>query len=98
MQTNIAYGYESFPLASIQNNSTIQTVVAEIEARYSSIIQGQSVESIEVLELKSGKLNIIVRYLHVYFTIFWDPVLERILLLNSVSSFASEKFDPVEQK
>ena len=36
--------------------------------------------------------------MHLYFTIFWDPVLERILLLNSVSSFASEKFDPVESK
>lgn len=36
---NIAYGYESVPLTSLKNNSTLEAIVAQVETRYSDLIK-----------------------------------------------------------
>lgn len=41
---------------------------------------------VEKLELKDEKLNVLLKYPNAFFTAFYDPVLERTLLLNFVSS------------
>lgn len=57
---------------------------------------GEALTEIEALELKSGKVNYIFRYKTVYFTVFWDSVLKRIIFLNEVSKASRTEFTAVK--
>ena len=92
---NIAYGYENVNLADASHDAAVAHIQSEIEAKYSSLIVGQTVTEIEKLELKSGKINYVIKYDNVYFTVYYDTVLMRIVLLNAVTSLNNQQYSPV---
>ena len=92
---NIAYGYEDINLAESSHDQALIDIQAEIDVKYASMIKGQTVIGIQKLELKNGKVNYVIKYDNVYFTVYYDQILMRIVLLNAVTSLNNNQYVPV---
>jgi len=61
-------------------------------------MKNKVLDSIEVLELKNGKLNYKITYLDskthlsLKFMIYYDPNIQKVLVLNSVNLPSSQQF------
>lgn len=95
---DIAYGYETINLSAAESDHNVKTIVTQIGSRYSELIKNKTLQSIEVLELKTGKLNYKIVYLNpvthltVKFIVYYDPTLKKVLLLNTVNLPSSQQF------
>ena len=106
LDVDIAYGYENVSLSTINTDKNIKNILGQIDTKYSKLTKGKTLEFIEVLELKSGKLNYKIIYidpvthLTVKFVVYYNPKFEKVLLLNPVSLPNSQQFEELtdEQK
>ena len=92
---NIAYGFEDVNLAEASHDLALKDIQGEIESKYADLIAGQTISSIERLELKNGKINYVIKYQNVYFTVYYDQILMRTVLLNAVTSLNNQQYTPV---
>ena len=96
MDIDIAYGYETIDTSS--NDPRVKNVLTQIEGKYQPLIKGSSVDKIESLELRNGKTNYKITYLNSNthltqkFIVFYDPAIEKVLVLNSVSLPSGQQF------
>ena len=104
LDVDIAYGYETVSLSSVETDSNVKNIISQITTKYSQLIKGKSLQTIEVLELKSGKLNYKITYfdpathLTVKFIVYYNPVFNKILLLNPVNLPSSQKFEEMSEE
>ena len=61
-------------------------------------MKNKVLESVEVLELKNGKLNYKIIYtdsathLSLKYVIYYDPIIRKVLILNSINLPSSQQF------
>ena len=96
-EVSIAYGFEPVNIADASNDETISMIEREIKVKYQSTLRGQSIREIEKLELKNGKVNYKIRYDNVYFIVYYDTLLQRVLLLNAITSHTNTQYNPVNK-
>lgn len=93
---DIAYGYENVDKETSDPN--VAKVLAQITAKYEPIIKGSSLDKVESLELRSGKINYKITYLNLTthnsqkFIVYYDPVINKALVLNSISLPSAQQF------
>ncbi len=89
--TDVAYGYITVDLASINTNPSIQKILAHLNNKYRQIVLGKNVTKIEELKLFDGRINYKILYRdpvelsEFKFIIFYQPQLDKVLVLNSVN-------------
>ncbi len=78
-------------LASINTNPNVQKILSHLNTKYREIVLGKDVTKIEELKLFDGRINYKILYRdsvelsEFKFIIFYQPKLEKILVLNSVN-------------
>jgi hypothetical protein len=99
LDVDVAYGYETISLETTTTDKNVKSILHQINSKYELLTKDKSLQSIEVLELKSGKLNYKITYLDpvthltLKFIVFYNPTFDKILLLNTVNLPASQQFD-----
>lgn len=77
----------------------VKTIIGQISTKYSLLVKNKVLQSIELLELKNGKLNYKFVYLDpsthltLKFIVYYDPILRKVLLLNTVNLPSSQQFE-----
>ena len=98
LDVDIAYGYENVSISTVDTDANLKNIISQIKTKYSKLINGKNLQTIEVLELKSGKLNYKIIYfdstthLTVKFMVYYNPTFQKVLLLNPVNLPSSQKF------
>ncbi len=96
MDIDIAYGYETIDTSS--DDPRVKNVQTQIEAKYQPLIKGSSIDKVESLELRNGKTNYKITYLNPNthltqkFIVYYDPAIDKVLVLNSVSLPSAQQF------
>ena len=73
-------------------------VLAQITEKYEPLVKGSSLDKVESLELRSGKINYKITYLNPSthksqkFIIYYDPAINKALVLNSISLPSAQQF------
>lgn len=89
--TDVAYGYVTVDLALINTNPSVQKILNHLNNKYRQIVLGKNVTKIEELKLFDGRINYKILYRdpvelsEFKFIIFYQPQLDKILVLNSVN-------------
>lgn len=100
---DIAYGYEAIELSAAETDPNVKTILSQIDSRYAPLVKNKILESIERLELKTGKLNYKILYLDpishltLKFIVYYDPILRKVLLLNTVNLPSSQQFQELSE-
>ena len=104
LDTDIAYGYEVIELSTISLNANVQIILRQIQTKYGSVIRSLTLQSVEVLELKSGKLN----YKFIYVNsengsiqrimVYYDPFTQRVIVLNRVTPVGHAQFEELSSE
>jgi hypothetical protein len=103
LDVDIAYGYENVSLSAVETDRNIKNIIGQIEQKYATLIKGKSLYAIEMMELKNGKLNYKIIYfdpvthLTLKFIVFYNPVFQKILLLNTVNMPSSQQFQELSE-
>lgn len=96
LDIDIAYGYEA--IDNEKSDPNVAKVLAQINNKYGPLIKGSSLDKVESLELRNGKINYKITYLNPLthasqkFLIYYDPVINKVLILNSVSLPSAQQF------
>jgi hypothetical protein len=104
LDIDIAFGYENLDAKTIEKDSKVKTVLDQIKTKYSAVIKSYNLESVEVLELKSGKLNYKITYvnpdnhLSQKFVVYFDPTISKVLVLNSISIPGNSQFEELSKE
>lgn len=103
LDVDIAYGYENISLSSVENDENVKSIISQINQKYSTLIKGKTLQNIEMMELKNGKLNYKIIYfdpithLTLKFIVFYNPTFKKILLLNTVNLPSSQQFQELSE-
>lgn len=98
LDVDIAYGYENVDLETVKTDVNLKNIISQINLKYSKLVKGKTLQTIEVLELKNGKLNYKVIYMNpathltIKFMVYYNPVFEKVLLLNPINLPSSQQF------
>lgn len=98
LDIDIAYGYEKIELSQTKTDKNIQTIISQINTKYSPLVKSKVLDSVESLELKNGKLNYKITYTDpanhstLKFVVYYDPIIRKVLVLNTVNLPASQQF------
>lgn len=98
LDVDIAYGYETISVEAVDTDKNLKNIVGQINSKYALLTKGKSLQTIEMMELKSGKLNYKIIYydatthLTLKFMVYYNPMFQKILLLNTVNLPSSQQF------
>lgn len=101
LDIDIAFGYETIDTHS--NDPNVAKVLAQITSKYESLILGSTLDKVESLELKSGKVNYKITYLNSTthlsqkFIVLYDPAINKINLLNSINLPSAQQFQELSE-
>ena len=96
--TDIAYGYNLIDLAVVPSDSNVQNVLKEINRKYKDLVNGCEPSKVEYLELKDGRINYKIilsdptKNLEYKFIVFYQPILKKVLVLNSINAPTSNDY------
>lgn len=96
LDIDIAYGYET--IDTQKSDPNVAKVLAQIASKYEPLIRGYSLDKVESLELKSGKINYKITYLNsvthlsLKFIVYYDPKINKVMILNSVNLPSAQQF------
>jgi hypothetical protein len=96
LDVDIAFGYEAIDTQTTDAN--VAKVLAQITSKYEPLIRGSTLDKVESLELKSGKINYKITYLNsathlsTKFIVYYDPKINKIMILNSVNLPSAHQF------
>lgn len=99
---DIAYGYENVDKET--SDPQVAKVLAQITAKYEPIVKGSSLDKVESLELRSGKINYKITYLNPTthksqkFIVYYDPLIDKALVLNSISLPSAQQLQQLSDK
>lgn len=100
---DIAYGYETIDLSAAKNDANVKAILSQITSKYGEVIKNKNLQSIELLELKTGKFNYKIIYLDptthlsLKFIVYYDPIIRKVLLLNTVNLPAAQQFQEMSE-
>lgn len=96
LDIDIAYGYET--ISTETSDPNVAKVLSQISNKYGPLIKGSSLDKVESLELRNGKINYKITYLNPLthasqkFIVYYDPAINKVLILNSVSLPSAQQF------
>jgi hypothetical protein len=96
IDADIAFGYQN--VDTYTSDPNVAKVIAQITGKYEPLIKGSALDKVESLELKNGKINYKITYLNPSthlsqkFIIYYDPTINKVLVLNSVSLPSAQQF------
>ena len=93
----MAYGYQKLDLSVANQDPHVKFVIDQINKKYSKILVKSTLTSVEQLTLITKKVNYKIVYTNsegiiFKFLIYYDSIMKKILILNSVNLEASSSY------
>ncbi len=98
LDIDIAFGYQTINQELVDADKNIKNVLDQISAKYGPLIRSSTLDKIESLELKNGKINYKITYINTKnhlsqkFIVYYDPVINKVMILNSISLPSAQQF------
>ena len=97
LDVDIANGYITMDLKTAKADPNVNNVLKSIRSRYNLLIKNKTLQTVELLELKDGRINYKIIFvdgngLTYKFVVFYEPNLQKILVLNAINPSQSSQF------